>query len=79
MLRRISIADYIILYEETHNLDFNLVELDQIKTEYEKNVYNVRNTINKKCKSKNYIRTKKSYIVLFIYFIIKVPTITVDT
>ena len=33
-LRRISTIDYIELWEEIHNQDFNLVEFDQIKTEY---------------------------------------------
>ena len=38
-LRRINTIDYIGLWEELHNLDFNLVELDQIKTEYGKNSF----------------------------------------
>ena len=33
-LRRISTIDYIGLWEQLHNLNFNLVEFDQIKTEY---------------------------------------------
>ena len=38
-LRRISTIDYIGLWEEIHNQDFNLVEFDQIKTEYGKNSF----------------------------------------
>ena len=38
-LRRINTIDYIGLWEELHNLDFNLVEFDQIKTEYGKNSF----------------------------------------
>ena len=38
-LRRISTIDYIGLWEELHNMDFNLVEFDQIKTEYGKNSF----------------------------------------
>ena len=33
MLRRINTIDYIGLWEEIHNQDFNLVEFDQIKTD----------------------------------------------
>ena len=38
-LRRINTIDYIGLWEVLHNLDFNLVEFDQIKTEYGKNSF----------------------------------------
>ena len=38
-LRRINTIDYIGLWEKLHNLDFNLVEFDQIKTEYGKNSF----------------------------------------
>ena len=38
-LRRINTIDYIGLWEELHNIDFNLVEFDQIKTEYGKNSF----------------------------------------
>ena len=38
-LRRINTIDYIGLWEELHNLDINLVEFDQIKTEYGKNSF----------------------------------------
>ena len=38
-LRRINTIDYIGLWEELHNLEFNLVEFDQIKTEYGKNSF----------------------------------------
>ena len=38
-LRRISTIDYIGLWEEIHNQDFNLVEFDQIKTEYGRNSF----------------------------------------
>ena len=38
-LRRISTIDYIGLWEQIHNVDFNLVEFDQIKTEYGKNSF----------------------------------------
>ena len=38
-LRRINTIDSIGLWEELHNLDFNLVEFDQIKTEYGKNSF----------------------------------------
>mgnify|MGYP003310370760 CR=1 FL=1 len=36
-LRRMTTIDYIGLWEQIHNVDFNLVEFDQIKTEYGKN------------------------------------------
>ena len=36
-LRRVSTIDYIGLWEQLHNSNFNLVEFDQIKTEYGKN------------------------------------------
>ena len=38
-LRRITTLDYIGLWEQIHNVDFNLVEFDQIKTEYGKNSF----------------------------------------
>ena len=38
-LRRINTIDHIGLWEELHNLDFNLAEFDQIKTEYGKNSF----------------------------------------
>ena len=38
-LRRVSTIDYIGLWEELHNKEFNLVEFDQIKTEYGKNSF----------------------------------------
>ena len=38
-LRRITTIDYIGLWEQIHNMDFNLVEFDQIKTEYGKNSF----------------------------------------
>ena len=38
-LRRINTIDYIGLWEEIHNQDFNLVEFDQIKTEYGRNSF----------------------------------------
>ena len=38
-LRRVSTIDYIGLWEKLHNVDFNLVEFDQIKTEYGKNTF----------------------------------------
>ena len=38
-LRRITTIDYIGLWEEIHNPDFNLVEFDQIKTEYGRNSF----------------------------------------
>ena len=38
-LRRIATIDYIGLWEQIHNQDFNLVEFDQIKTEYGKNSF----------------------------------------
>ena len=38
-LRRITTIDYIGLWEQIHNVDFNLVEFDQIKTEYGKNSF----------------------------------------
>ena len=38
-LRRINTIDYIGLWEEIHNKDFNLVEFDQIKTEYGRNSF----------------------------------------
>ena len=38
-LRRITTIDYIGLWEEIHNPNFNLVEFDQIKTEYGRNSF----------------------------------------
>ena len=38
-LRRINTIDYIGLWEEIHNQNFNLVEFDQIKTEYGRNSF----------------------------------------
>ena len=38
-LRRVSTIDYIGLWEQLHNANFNLVEFDQIKTEYGKNSF----------------------------------------
>ena len=38
-LRRITTIDYIGLWEQIHNINFNLVEFDQIKTEYGKNSF----------------------------------------
>ena len=38
-LRRITTIDYVGLWEQIHNIDFNLVEFDQIKTEYGKNSF----------------------------------------
>ncbi len=35
-LRKITTIDYIGLWEEIHNVNFNLVEFDQIKNEYGK-------------------------------------------
>ncbi len=40
-LRRITTIDYIGLWEKIHNVDFNLVEFDQIKTEYGKNSFSM--------------------------------------
>ncbi len=38
-LRRINTIDYVGLWEEIHNKDFNLVEFDQIKNEYGRNSF----------------------------------------
>ena len=38
-LRRITTIDYIGLWEQINNKDFNLVEFDQIKTEYGRNSF----------------------------------------
>ena len=38
-LRKITTIDYIGLWEQIHNINFNLVEFDQIKTEYGKNSF----------------------------------------
>ena len=38
-LRRVSTIDYIGLWEQLHNTNFNLVEFDQIKNEYGKNSF----------------------------------------
>ena len=38
-LRRITTIDYVGLWEQLHNANFNLVEFDQIKTEYGKNSF----------------------------------------
>ena len=40
-LRRINTIDYVGLWEKLHNTDFNLVEFDQIKTEYGKNSFSM--------------------------------------
>lgn len=40
-LRRINTIDYIGLWEQLHNQNFNLVECDQIKTEYGKNAFSM--------------------------------------
>ena len=38
-LRRVSTIDYVGVWEQLHNSNFNLVEFDQIKTEYGKNSF----------------------------------------
>ncbi len=38
-LRRVTTIDYIGLWEQLHNANFNLVEFDQIKTEYGRNSF----------------------------------------
>ena len=38
-MRRVTTIDYIGLWEQIHNESFNLVEFDQIKTEYGKNSF----------------------------------------
>ena len=38
-LRKITTIDYIGLWEKIHNVNFNLVEFDQIKNEYGKNSF----------------------------------------
>ena len=43
-LRRITTIDYIGLWERINNNDFNLVEFDQIKTEYGKNSFSMSPT-----------------------------------
>jgi hypothetical protein len=43
-LRRINTIDYIGLWEKLRNPDFNLVEFDQIKTEYGKNSFSMSPT-----------------------------------
>ena len=43
-LRLINTIDYIGLWEKIHNQDFNLVEFDQIKTEYGKNTFSMSPT-----------------------------------
>jgi hypothetical protein len=43
-LRRINTIDYIGLWEKLRNSDFNLVEFDQIKTEYGKNSFSMSPT-----------------------------------
>ena len=43
-LRRIDTIDYIGLWEQLHNNSFNLVEFDQIKTEYGKNSFSMSPT-----------------------------------
>ena len=40
-LRRINTIDYVGLWEQIHNESFNLVEFDQIKTEYGKNSFSM--------------------------------------
>ena len=43
-LRRITTIDYIGLWEQINNIDFNLVEFDQIKTQYGKNSFSLSPT-----------------------------------
>ena len=43
-LRKITTIDYIGLWEQIHNDNFNLVEFDQIKTEYGKNSFSMSPT-----------------------------------
>ena len=43
-LRRINTIDYIGLWEKIHNDNFNLVEFDQIKTEYGRNSFSMSPT-----------------------------------
>lgn len=38
-LRRVSTLDYVGLWEQLHNIDFNMVEFDQIKKEYGRNTF----------------------------------------
>jgi len=38
-LRKITTIDFVGLWEQIHNVNFNLVEFDQIKTEYGKNSF----------------------------------------
>ena len=44
-LRKISTIDYIGLWERINNDNFNLVEFDQIKTEYGKNSFSMSLTL----------------------------------
>ena len=43
-LRRIDTINYVGLWEQIHNTEFNLVEFDQIKTEYGKNSFSMSPT-----------------------------------
>ncbi len=43
-LRRINTIDYVGLWEQLHNPNFNLVEFDQIKTEYGRNSFTMSPT-----------------------------------
>ena len=43
-LRRISTIDYIGLWEQIHNIDFNLIEFEQIKTQYGRNSFSISPT-----------------------------------
>lgn len=43
-LRRIPTIDYIGLWEQIHNIDFNLVEFEQIKTQYGRNSFSMSPT-----------------------------------
>ena len=38
-LRKVTTIDFVGLWEQLHNSNFNLVEFDQIKTEYGKNSF----------------------------------------
>jgi len=40
-LRKISTIDYVGLWEQLHNINFNLVEFDQIKNEYGRNSFSM--------------------------------------
>ena len=75
-LRRINTIDYIGLWEEIHNQDFNLVEFDQIKTEYGRNSFSMSPTRFIIQPRKSMIRFSFFYRIFEWFYKKKVPNRT---